>query len=61
MFLDDNGHVQWTSPSVYDLEKLEEFEMQYRAALVDSEPHQYELKYLRAVQAVRVKRDTLLK
>lgn len=52
MFLDEQDHVQWTSPSIYDLDGLDEFYQKFEDALGD-EPHQYELRYLRAIQRAR--------
>lgn len=52
MFLDLNGHVTHMDIGLYDLENLETFATTYAAAL-QSEPHQRELRYLRAVQKRR--------
>ena len=52
MYLDEKGYTQWISATFYRLETLEEYATTFAEGLQD-EPHQKELKNLRAMKVLQ--------
>lgn len=55
MYLDEKGHTQWTSISIYDLSELDAFVEKFKDAMQDSD-HHAALKELTQIRDMRIER-----